>query len=156
MANRAYKNVKRFADNLSNEIKEGMANEVQDIVVVSETPESVDLFGKHASELTKNFKFDGKKLTATLPYVEGYTGFSGNPEEQEGNYLTFSVDTCFKDATVQVKTAKGVYTLDSDKAIVLIVNKSNPAISVIAKTNEDTETFTKKLAVELTLEPKGE
>lgn len=154
MADRAYKNVRRFAESISKEIKEGMANEVNDIVKISAVSDSVDLFGKHANELTKDLKFDGKKITATLPYVEDYTGFSGKPEEQEGNYLAFKTETCFK--TIQVKTAKGTYDLDTDGIIVLIVNKTNPAISIIAKTAEDNETFTKKLEVELVLEPKPE
>lgn len=49
-----------------------------------------DLLGKAASDLQSNIAIsaDGK-VTGTLKYVTGYTGFSGLEEEQSGNYLAF-------------------------------------------------------------------
>lgn len=52
------------------------------------TPDSIDYFGKVASELCSDWKItDDYRILATLNYVTGYTGFSGLEEEQEGWYL---------------------------------------------------------------------
>ena len=49
------------------------------------------LFGKSVSELQTNVSVSGKNITGTLNYVTGYTGFSSNPEEQEGHFLALDL-----------------------------------------------------------------
>jgi hypothetical protein len=46
-----------------------------------------DLLGKVVSDLQKDVVVGTDKITGTSKYVTGYTGWSGLPEEQEGNYL---------------------------------------------------------------------
>lgn len=46
-----------------------------------------DLLGKVISDLQKDYGVSAGRILATLKYVTDYTGFSGDPELQEGNYL---------------------------------------------------------------------
>lgn len=48
---------------------------------------NTDLLGKHASDLQEGIVVSGGVINGTLKYVTGYTGFSGSPDEQEGNFL---------------------------------------------------------------------
>lgn len=52
---------------------------------------ATDLLGKVVSDLQENMVISAGSILGTLHYVEDYTGFSGDPEEQEGNYLAFMV-----------------------------------------------------------------
>lgn len=51
------------------------------------TDTSVDLFGKDCDDLQENVAVADGAVTGTLKYVTGYTGWTGDPDEQEGNYL---------------------------------------------------------------------
>lgn len=137
MSNRPYKNIKRFVDNLSKDVEKRMDD--NPLIDVLKVDSSVDLLGKHVDDLVSAFKVFDNTVSATLPYVEGYTGYSGNPEEQEGWYLPFTVLADFENATITVKTSKGTYTLDEDKTIVLRVGaKKNFKFTVTAKTAKET------------------
>lgn len=46
-----------------------------------------DLLGKVVADLQKDTAINTSKIFGTLKYVTDYTGFSGDPELQEGNYL---------------------------------------------------------------------
>ena len=64
-------------------------------------------------------------ISGTLHYVEGYTGFSGLPEEQEGNYIALDAED-ERATSIAVRplgsTAEPA-TLDSDGLYILhIVN----------------------------------
>lgn len=61
------------------------------VMLSAEIADDVDLLGKKASDLQENVIFTNKSVSGTLHYVTGYTGFSGDPEEQEGNYLAIKV-----------------------------------------------------------------
>ena len=52
---------------------------------------SDDLLGKYASDLQKDVAVSANNILGTLKYVTDYTGFSGDPELQEGNYLAIKV-----------------------------------------------------------------
>ena len=66
--------------------------------------------------------------------MTGYTGFSSNVSEQEGNYLALKVDSDSQDAVVTVELVggtKGPVTLDEDRNIVLLIkNKDTQSIKV--------------------------
>lgn len=51
------------------------------------TDTSIDLFGKDCDDLQETVAVADGAVTGTLKYVTGYTGWSGDPDEQEGNYL---------------------------------------------------------------------
>lgn len=90
-----------------------------------------------------------------MKYVTGYTGFSSNTSEQEGNYLALKVDADSEDAIVTVELVggtKGPVTLDDDMNIVLLIkNKDTQSIKVTTTHNEESVTKTYGLSG-LTLE----
>ena len=88
-----------------------------DVDVASDT----DLLGKVIGDLQEDVvvdEFHGK-VTGTLNYVTGYTGFSGDPEEQEGNYLVLHASVPdVTGYTITVKSSRMTVTLDSDGILV--------------------------------------
>lgn len=90
-----------------------------------------------------------------MKHVTGYTGFSSNTSEQEGNYLALKVDADSEDAVATVELVggtKGPVTLDDDMNIVLLIkNKDTQSIKVTTTHNEESITKTYGLSG-LTLE----
>ena len=90
-----------------------------------------------------------------MKHVTGYTGFSSNTSEQEGNYLALKVDSDSEDAVVTIELVggtKGPVTLDDDMNIVLLIkNKDTQSIKVTTTHNEESVTKTYGLSG-LTLE----
>ena len=90
-----------------------------------------------------------------MKHVTGYTGFSSNTSEQEGNYLALKVDADSEDAIVTVELVggtKGPVTLDEDMNIVLLIkNKDTQSIKATTTHNEESVTKTYGLSG-LTLE----
>ena len=56
-------------------------------------PDGVSLLGKELSDLQSGVSVGQDAIAGTLKYVTGYTGFSGDPAEQEGHYLALHIDT---------------------------------------------------------------
>ena len=90
-----------------------------------------------------------------MKHVTGYTGFSSNTSEQEGNYLALKVDADSEDAVatvVLVGGTKGPVTLGDDMNIVLLIkNKDTQSIKVTVDNGENSTTKTYGL-IGLTLE----
>lgn len=83
-------------------------------------------------------------IGGTLKYVTGYTGFSGDPALQEGNYIALKCDTgSVSGSTIVVELIGGDYgpvTLDSDGIIILRIKNTRQKIKVTA-TKEGYTTF---------------
>lgn len=106
---------------------------------------SVDLLGKTADDLQTGVEVGNGAITGTLKYVTGYTGFSGDVEEQSGNYLALKV-TAVEGATITVELINGTVghpvTLDEDGMIVIrITNKSTQSVQVVATKDSKSEVF---------------
>ena len=112
--------------------------------------DSVDLLGKVASDLQTGVTLDGNDIKGTLKYVDGYTGFSSNVEEQSGNYLVLHVE---EDVYVEViNGTSGPTKLDEDRIIILrIADKDTQGVKVT--TGDLVKSYT---LTELTVEPKPE
>ncbi len=77
-----------------------------------------DLLGKVISDLQKDYGVSAGKIIATLKYVTGYTGFSSDPELQEGNYLAFHVaNTMGADHITVQFTGRDEITMDPNDYI---------------------------------------
>lgn len=113
------------------------------LIGLSVSPEDggANLFGKTVDSLQENVVVGESEITGTLKYVTGYTGFSSNTSEQEGNYLALKVDADSEDAIVTVELVggtKGPVTLDDDMNIVLLIkNKDTQSIKVTVNDGED-------------------
>lgn len=83
-----------------------------------------DLYGKVVSDLQEDDIVIGDRdITGTLNYVSDYTDFSGNEEEQSGNYLAIHVSTPdVNDTTLSVKVSQWDAT-DADGYYVIRVVK---------------------------------
>lgn len=91
--------------------------------------------------------------------MTGYTGFSGDPAEQEGNYLALHIDTDVEDATITVELIGGDHpgpvVLDSDRTIILRIKNINEKIKITtSKEGYSTRTTTYTLGG-LKLTPKA-
>ena len=94
--------------------------------------------GKHVDDLQTSVSISGTAISGTLKYVTGYTGFSGDTEEQSGNYLAlhFAVPGV-TGATISVELVGGTsdwpIILDSDGLVVVrITNKNTQYLKVTA------------------------
>ena len=116
------------------------------LISFSVSPEDgeANLFGKTVNSLQENIAIRESEITGTLKHVTGYTGFSSNTSEQEGNYLALKVDADSEDAVATVELVggtKGPVTLDDDMNIVLLIkNKDTQSIKVTTTHNEESIT----------------
>lgn len=105
----------------------------------------VDLLGKTADDLQEDVEVGVDAITGTLHYVTDYTGFSGDPAEQEGNYLALKV-TAIDGATITVELINGTVghpvTLDEDGMIVIrISDQSTQSVQVVATKDNKSEVY---------------
>lgn len=107
----------------------------RELTVDSNVADSVDLFGKKASDLQTGVTIGADSITGTLKYVTDYTGFSSDPAMQEGNYIVIHCEV--NDSTpITVEVVGGTSgprQLDEDGIIVLrIADKDTQTIRVIS------------------------
>ena len=119
------------------------------------------VFSKNVSDLQANVEVTGNQVTGTLHYVTNFTGFSGEPELQEGNYLALSFDTepaadkiCVE--FVGALTTHGPQELDSDKDICVRITDKNKQYIVMTAYKGGEESRRVIKLDQLVLEPKQE
>lgn len=123
------------------------------------TDDTVDLFGKSASDLQENIVVSDDAITGTLKYVDDYSSAFGG-DLSSGNYIALIFDTPdVTGATITVEIVGGVsgpVTLDNDRMFVgRIADKSTQAIKVVAS-KEGYTSATKTFSLTgLTLTPEG-
>lgn len=115
-----------------------------------------EVLGKDVSDLQSNISINSTgRISGVLKYVTDYTGFSGDTNEQSGNYLALKADAG-EGATITVELVGGnlghPVTLDADKNIVLrIGNNRRQSVKVVA--SKDGQEITKVYSLtDLTLE----
>lgn len=99
----------------------------------------------------------GNGLTGTLKYVDNYTGFSGDPELQEGNYLVFHAAVPNVEGVTIKATMDNTSTLDEDGIGVFRVrDKSSQTLTIVAS-KEGFDSVTKVYSLSgLTCEENGQ
>lgn len=99
----------------------------------------------------------GNGLTGTLKYVDNYTGFSGDPELQEGNYLVFHAAVPNVEGVTITATMDNTSTLDEDGIGVFRVrDKSSQTLTIVAS-KEGFDSVTKVYSLSgLTCEENGQ
>ena len=70
--------------------------------------EGKELYGKAVTALQEDMSLVGNTVYGKSKYVTGYTGFSGDTDEQQGNYLAFNV-TAVTGATVKMRLIGGMH-----------------------------------------------
>lgn len=92
------------------------------------------LFGKNVSDLQSNLIINEDSIAGTLKYVTGYTGYSGDPELQKGNFLALKFSAP-DSATTTVELLGGhsaPVTLDSDMNAVFRIENRNQKVKVVS------------------------
>ena len=100
-----------------------------------EIPEGVSLLGKEIDDLQSGVSVGGSDISGELKYVTEYTGFSGDPAEQQGNYLVLHIDTDIADSTIVVELIGGLHgpvTLDSDRTLITRISNKSQKIKITA------------------------
>ena len=97
--------------------------------------DSVDLFGKSASDLQTGVALNvaGTGITGTLKYVTDYTGFSGDPELQEGNFIVFHAAVPDVEGVTITAKMDNTSALDEDGiAVFRVRDKSSQTLTIVA------------------------
>ena len=113
---------------------------------------NVELFGKIVSDLQENVVVADSAITGTLKYVTGYTGFSSNSAEQEGNFLAVNLANNDYSQFSSVKigldpsTGSGLVEIieDPDKNGVFRISNSSQVFKIVstdATTGLNTQEF---------------
>jgi len=130
------------------------------LAVDTDVPQGVSLLGKNLDDLQEGIGIGFSGISGTLHYVTGYTGFSGDPEEQEGNYLVLHCDSETDGATIKVRLIggknEGWVTLDSDKTIILRIMSTDEKVVVASSADGKTDNQKVYDLKGLVLEPKEE
>lgn len=92
-------------------------------------------------------------ISGTLHYVTGYTGFSGDAAEQEGNFLAlhFEADGATSIAVKVVGSDHDPVTLDEDGLLVLRIREVSQGLDVY--TVKSGVTYMNRFAFNLVCEP---
>lgn len=105
--------------------------------------DEVDVFGKSASDLQTNIVVGTDKITGTLKYVDDFTGFSDNPEEQEGNFLVIHCATDLPGDTITAQLeGEEPIELEDDGLAVFRITDTSKKIIVTAERGDETVTKT--------------
>ena len=121
-----------------------------------------DLLGKHVSDLQENLTIGDDYISGTLKYVTGYTGFSGDVEEQSGNYMVIHCeDELVEGVTIKCELIGGIHgpvTLDPDGILVARIISNDEILKITtSKEGYDDQVRTLSLArLTLTPEPEGD
>ncbi len=116
------------------------------------------VLGYTVSDLQSDIAVVSNEITGTLAYVTDFTGFSGDPELQKGNFLALSFDSdpAADKMTVELMGAQvspGEIELDSDKDCVFrITDKDAQSVVFRAYKGGEVTRRTYKLSG-LVLEP---
>lgn len=94
-----------------------------------------EVLGKDVKDLQSKVVVNDAGIQGTLKYVSDYTGYSGDPELQKGNFICLKAEAT-EGATVTVQLlggAGGIVTLDSDmNAVIRVTNKDKQKIKFVA------------------------
>ena len=97
-------------------------------------PETATVLGANPNTLQKDIAIVDNDVTGELLYKEGYTGYSGSAELQEGNFFAFKIVPSDITATIKLKLLGGVgpeVTMDSDLNAVVRITSTSQKIRVI-------------------------
>ena len=142
---------KTLTKNLSIIISELKVPELE----IRKVSNDADLFGKHANELA-DITVSGLEVSGKLYYIEGYTEFSTNPEEQNGNYLPLYFPQISEMDSIKVEITDSIgtrqTTLTEDGLLVARIREDKPQeIKVIRIYNGKENTMAIK--INLIIEP---
>lgn len=119
--------------------------------VDADIPASTDLLGKSVTDLQEDVIISDGVISGTLKYVTDYTGFSGDPALQSGNYLALHAEQDGADSIgVRFIGDTETTTLDEDGLIIVRMRDNATGLEIV--TVEDGETYVNRYLFSLVLE----
>lgn len=112
--------------------------------VSSDIDVATNLLGKVVTDLQEDVAIADGAITGTLHYIDDYTGFSGDPAEQEGNYLVVVCEAQEGD-TITATLTNGIHgpvTLDPDGILIARITDPTTQKLVFTATGADGTTET--------------
>lgn len=97
---------------------------------------SLDLLGKAVTDLQSGIEVGNNGITGTLKFVDDYTGFSGDPSLQTGNFLVLHVDVPDVEDVTYTVTLTNTVVLDSDQIVVLRISDPLTQTMVVTASKE--------------------
>lgn len=94
----------------------GALHKSRQLTLSADIGPAVDLLGKVVGDLQSSVTVSGDTISGTLAYIDDYTGFSSDPEEQSGHYLAIKATAQEGDTIVLdlIGGTHGPVTLDDD------------------------------------------
>lgn len=125
-------------------------------LTVSPDDDEAERYGKTVSDLQEEVAIDSDgAITGTLKYVTGYTEFSSDVEEQEGNYLAITL-TAAPHEKIEVSIGdRGPVDVTEDGYLVVRLTDTSDPLKVIVTNGNDSATKEFDLSG-LTLEEEGD
>lgn len=103
-------------------------------LVVEAEDDQTELLGKTAGELQENIIVRDASIEGTLKYVTGYTGYSGDPTLQSGNFLALKFEEPEGATGTTIELIGGIagpVALDEDmNAVIRITNPEHQQFKV--------------------------
>lgn len=103
----------------------------------------VDLLGKDVSDIQSNIAIsDDNKITGTLKKITGWTAFSSDETEQNGNYIAVRAEAV-EGATITAEVVGGDHgpvTLDEDGILIARIKNVGQMLRFRATTSAGTQT----------------
>lgn len=120
------------------------------------TGDNFDGLGKAAEDLQSGIVIGDTDFAGTLKYVTGYTGFSGETAEQEGNYLAlvFTTETGATTKIGWVDSDRTATLVEGGRAVIRVTSPEQYLKVTSTKAGKVTERIFSLAG--LTLEPKAE
>ena len=123
--------------------------------VSSDIDPEENLLGLTVGDLEEDVTASDGVISGTLKYVSGYTGFSGDPDEQAGNYLALVIEAADGD-TITAELTNGNHgpvTLDADGILIARISDKDAQELIFTATGADGTTEQKRFSLSgLTLE----
>ena len=97
-------------------------------LTVEPTSPNETRYGKEVDDLQSNVEVNSGSIMGTLRYVTGYTGFSGDPAEQSGNYLSLDLSATPVDAVIKAEIIGGnsegnPVTVDDGQLVIRVTDR---------------------------------
>lgn len=91
-----------------------------------------DLLGKTVDDLQTDVTIESDSISGILKYVDNYTGFSGDPDLQYGNYLAIHAEVPEVDGVTITAKFNTEAVLDADGICVVRVDDNEKKLIVTA------------------------
>ena len=97
-------------------------------LTVEPTSPNETRYGKEVDDLQSNIEINSGSIMGTLRYVTGYTGFSGDPAEQSGNFLSLDLSATPVDAVIKAEVIGGnsegnPVTVDDGQLVIRVADR---------------------------------